>query len=53
MTSAELDQRLPAVLAIRCPTCNSKPGEKCASLITAQYRDEVHAARRERAKESR
>lgn len=39
-------------LAVRCPTCASKPGERCASLITAQYRDEVHAARRRAAKET-
>lgn len=42
---------LPPDLAARCPTCNSKPGEKCASLITAKYLDVVHAARRERAKD--
>jgi hypothetical protein len=32
-------------LAIRCPTCGAKPGEKC-ELGTGQPRTEPHRARR-------
>jgi len=34
-----------ATLAIRCPTCGAKPGEKC-ELGTGQPRTETHRDRR-------
>ena len=54
MTSTPPPDVMPPELAVRCPICASKPGERCASLITAQYRDEVHPPRRQAAaKETR
>jgi hypothetical protein len=33
------------ILAVRCPTCGAKPGEKC-ELATGQPRTEPHRDRR-------
>jgi hypothetical protein len=34
-------------LAVTCPICNAKPGERCASLVNgSRYMDAPHAHRR-------
>lgn len=54
--AAEIFEPLPevvAAMALVCPICNAKPGEKCGSIVDAsKYFEVPHAGRVELARRS-